>query len=349
MLILDNLIFRWQKSGGISSVWYELSKRIIEHEKDYLFMDYKNSSNNYFRQRLTIPNEKIHILNDNNFFIKKYLPITCDIDYPFIFHSSYYRTCNNKNAINIITLHDFTYEYFRTGLSKFIHCMTKYKALRNADYIVCISNNTKKDLMKFLPDINSKKIKVIYNGVSNLYYSQQVNKEDVLLFVGARDKYKNFDLAVISAAKANMPLIICGKELTPKEKDFLNLLLPHKYYFKGFVSNEELNTLYNKAYALLYPSSYEGFGIPIIEAQKAGCPVIATNQSSIPEIIGNKELLINQLSSNDIIEKLKILKDPFERKHIIELGFKNAQRFSWDTTYYHYKKLYQYIEQTTLG
>jgi mannosyltransferase len=204
-------------------------------------------------------------------------------------------------------------------------------------------------LAKFVPDINLDKVSIIYNGVSEEYFPLDVKKQNLLLFVGARDEYKNFDLAVISASKANMPLFICGKKLTKEEKELLDKFLPSKYRFLGFISNEELNTYYNKAYALLYPSSYEGFGIPVIEAQKAGCPVIAMNSSSIPEIIGNDELLINDATPDAIIEKINILKDSEEREKIVKLGIENAKNYSWNKTFQNYQKLYQYIIKENFG
>lgn len=113
-----------------------------------------------------------------------------------------------------------------------------------------------------------------------------------------------------------------------------------KYICVGKIPNVELNKLYNGAYALLYLSSYEGFGIPILEAQKAGCPVIAYNKSSIKEVIGDTMLLLDDLSIMNIAKCLNLLSDTFIRKQVIEKGFINAQRFSWEK---HIKKQWIYI------
>lgn len=342
MLILDNLIFRWQRSGGISAVWYELSKRIIRDFNAYRFIEYKGSADmNNYRRQLTIPQDRLTTVDDCLFGIKRYMPIFVDENEPFIFHSSYYRTCRNKNAVNIITLHDFTYEYFRSGIYKYLHCKTKYKALGEADYIVCISKNTKNDLLKFCPDIGEKKIRIIYNGVSDSYYCKHLPNEDFLLFVGARDNYKNFRVSALAAAESNKELVICGKELNEEEKKWLDSIPKCKYTYQGFVTNEELNQLYNKAYALLYPSSYEGFGIPVIEAQMAGCPVIAMNRSSIPEVIGDRRLLIEKISTNEILKKIKMLQSDSLRMEIVNNGINHSKKFSWEKTYQKYIDLYR--------
>ncbi len=346
MLVLDNLIYRWQKSGGVSTVWYELTKRIIERRQDYFFLEYANSNNyNHLRAIEQIPADRTKILDDSLFLLKRYFPVSFDLDKPFIFQSSYYRTCCNNKAVNIITVHDFIYERYRKGLAKKIHCLTKEYSISKANYIVCISQSTKNDLLNFYPDINKDNIRIIYNGASDSYHPIDTNKEDYLLFIGARGGYKNFSIAVDAAAKAGRPLIICGKKLEEKEKEYLDRRIPQKYKDLGFVSEEKLNLLYNKAFALIYPSSYEGFGIPVVEAQKAGCPVIAIKGSSIPEVIGNKFMLCDAATSDLILERLNFLKNKSNRDIVIKDGLNKASKFSWDQTYNDYVQLYAEISQ----
>lgn len=345
MLIFDNLIYRWQHSGGISTVWYELTKRVVDNCQNYLFLEYLNSpSFNYLRGIEKIPSDRIKILSDRFFELKRYLPVKVDVKMPFVFHSSYYRTCTNENAKKIITLHDFTYEYYRQGISKWIHCHTKHMALKDADVIVCISENTKRDLFKFVPGIDKRKVRVIYNGVSSSYFPLERNTENFLLFVGDRSGYKNFKFAVECASKAKMSLVICGKKLDEKEKEYLNSLIPGRYVEKGFVSVSELNELYNIAFALIYPSSYEGFGIPVLEAQKAGCPVLALDNSSIPEVIGDVNMLCSNLDISEFQEKIRSLRDKRIRKEVIKNGILKSSKFSWDKTFKEYFSLYKELE-----
>lgn len=349
-LVFDNIIFALQKSGGISVVWYELISRILKSKNDLSFLNFSN--NNIFADNIYINNKHI-INNESNSYLslKRYInPSINHIKEPFIFHSSYYRTCNNNYAINITTVHDFTYEFYEKGIKRLIHSWQKNKAIRNSDYIICISENTKKDLLYFLPDIDEKKIKIIYNGVSNDYFPKTdiidlkipFKKNEYILFVGARTEYKNFKLAVEAIAKTNLNLVIVGPPLNEVEIKFVTDTIKdnNKYYCTGRIDNHDLNDLYNCAYALLYPSVYEGFGIPVIEAQKAGCPVIAYNGSSIPEVIGNTPLLIEKLTTEDIISKIEYLKDNKEKELIIKNGLKNANRFTWDEMYRQVTELY---------
>ncbi len=341
MYILDNIIFSLQKSGGISAVWYEHLKRLLENNKEIKIIEYDTALENLFRKELIIDESIITTKSSEFLNLKRYLNpkfSSENVSTPFIFHSSYYRTCRNKNAVNITTVHDFTYEYYSKWLPKTVHCLQKYNAIRNSDFIICISENTKKDLLQFLPDVDENKIHVIYNGVSEDYFPLRVkygnNERPFALFVGAREGYKNFALAVEAIADTTFQLKIVGSPLNESEEQLLKTKLgDNRYQYVGRITNNELNKLYNSAFCLLYPSSYEGFGIPVIEAQKAGCPVIAANRSSIPEIVGDKSLLIDCLTAKDITDKINLLKNNSIRDELIAIGLENSKRFSWDNTF----------------
>lgn len=339
-IVYDNIIFSLQKIGGISVYWYELIKRLEKSKNNIIFFD--NINNNIVRKQLNIKYSK-----ESSFpvTILRYLPFRKRIPGNSIFHSSYYRVSLQKSVINVVTVHDFTYEYFRKGLPKLIHVWQKYFAIKRADAIICVSENTKKDLLEFYPKIDKHKIKVIYNGVSNdffkLEYSKQfLNKKfhklkgkKYLLFVGSRVSYKNFDV-VISIIKllTGYSLVVVGQDFNEKEKSKLESIMDKVFLYKN-LSNEDLNIIYNNAFALLYPSSYEGFGIPILEAMKAGCPVISAKFSSIPEVGGDTALLVKEINVDSFIKLVKKLENDNYRKNLINKGFKQSKKFSWDKCY----------------
>ena len=353
-LVIDNIIFSLQKSGGISVVWYEMLKRLL-NEKDIniSFVEANNNNPNHYRAKLDIIHCDI-ILNQNIRFVQRYFNPRIKKNTPFIFHSTYYRTSHHKLALNITTVHDFTYEYFSHGIKKYVHSYQKFDAIRKSKYIICVSENTKKDLLNFLPEVNSEKIVVIPNGVSNDYFllddddfhyeGYKFKKNSYVLFVGSRAKYKNFDVVIDTIAKTNFSLIVVGHPFTTFENKLIKERnVGNKIHLLGNVSNKILNSLYNHAFALIYPSSYEGFRIPVLEAQRAGCPVIAFNKSSIPEVIGDKTILINQLNETSILNKLEVLKDKDIRKKIINNGLVNSSRFSWNNTYNQLLNLYKVV------
>lgn len=350
-VVFDNIVFSLQKSGGVSVVWQELISRYMAGNSNVAFLEHPTDISNVFRMKLDLSKEKSLMYSSLFLNIRRYLtPRLKIIKKPFIFHSSYFRTCSNPNAINITTVHDFTYEYYLSGLGKKLHCWQKYNSILNSDAIVCISENTKKDLLKFIRNVDENRIHVIYNGVSDEYCVIDRNAEQNLpfrsksyvLFVGSRVKYKNFELAVQGVAQTDLNLIIVGPKLNGKERRFVDDLLPKQRYIDmGYLANEKLNVFYNHALALLYPSSYEGFGIPVLEAQRAGCPVIALKSSSIPEVIGDTPLLMKEPKVEEIISKLYLLSDERLMKIVVSEGITNSKRFSWERMYNNYIRLYE--------
>jgi mannosyltransferase len=343
-LVIDNIIFSLQKSGGVSVVWYELLTRLMNEKNINIGFIEANNNQNHLRKKLGIINNDI-ILKQNASFAQRYFNPKIKKNNPFIFHSTYYRTCPHKLSINISTVHDFTYEYFSHGIRKYVHSYQKFNAIRKSKYIICVSNNTKKDLLEFLPDVDSNKIIVIPNGVSDDYFllddedelhynNFTFRKNEYVLYVGSRAKYKNFDIVVDSISSTDFKLVVVGSPLTPFEENYIKKCnFNDRFIYLGNVTNKILNRLYNNAYALIYPSSYEGFGIPVLEAQRAGCPVIAYNKSSIPEVIGDHTLLIDELDKKCILDKLEILTNNDIRKKVIMKGLENSMRYSWDKTY----------------
>lgn len=344
MIVLDNIIFNLQKAGGISVVWYNLIKNLLTYSDNTKYIEYPNSAN-IFRKDLSIPPSNILMKNYFNPMVSQFLHPKIHSSKPFIFHSSYFRTCSNPYAINVTTVHDFIYEQGKPNLKQKLRIKLNYKAIRKSDAIVCISENTKRDLFRFIPDVDPNKVYVIYNGVSEEYKPIDQEKKipqykDHILFVGGRQGYKNFDFVIKSLRDTPYKLVICGNSLTKEEMDLLDENLQGRYISIEFPSNEELNKIYNSVYALVYPSSYEGFGIPVLEAQRAGCPVIALNASSVPEVIGTTPLLMDEISENDLLSKLDLLKDEALRQNVIETGIANGQHFSWGKMSQEYFDLY---------
>lgn len=355
-IFYDDIIFNLQKAGGISVYWHELINRILTDKYDVFFIEHENE-NNIFRKDLEIPTFKKVKEKNIPINILRYLPLTLKVSPNSIFHSSYYRVSNQKNVLNIVTVHDFTYEYYIKGLAKKIHVIQKKNAIEKADGIICISENTKKDLLKFYPNVNEDKIEVIYNGVSDDFYKIEDSKDEFyekyhnqkyIMFVGDRSDYKNFGIAlnVVGKLKDFKLIIVGGKNLSENELEEIEGTLDGRYEHLKGISNDKLNILYNNAFCLLYPSSYEGFGIPVIEAMKAGCPVIAMNRSSIPEVAGDAGILVDSEDYNEFINEIKKLENKSYRTDIELKGYNQAERFSWKKTYNDtikfYNKIYNY-------
>ena len=342
-ILFDNIVFSLQKAGGVSCVWKELIERVQQKTGfESYFLDYKSGLNNISRNELLIENQFIINSDKIPVFLERYMNPTIDtFKSDYIFHSSYYRTCSSKHAKNITTVHDFVYEKYRTGMPRLVHQLQKKKAVFNSDAVICVSNNTKIDLLTLYPQLEEKKVFVVHNGVSSLF--RKIQREKVpesiqklgnyVLYIGNRtDAHKNFNSLIYALEKRediNL-VLIGGGILNDSESTHLNNRIKNRYFHLGHCSNEELNTLYNFAFALVYPSVYEGFGIPVLEAQRAGCPVIATNRSSISEIAGPEALLMEAGDPEEIRASIDLLQNATFRKNLMEAGLKNSNSFSWD-------------------
>lgn len=344
-IIYDNIIFKLQKSGGISILWKELLNRMLENKHVNLqAIEFSGAKKNFFRKELNIER---YLSSKKYFFLKRYFDVKITSKEKTIFHSSYYRLAIGKNVINVTTVHDFTYEKYLKGFAKLIHTLQKKRAILKSDGIICISESTKRDLFHFLPQIKPNKVRVIYNGVDDNFkkIDTKINFSkkhtfadfDYAIYVGDhKTKYKNFEIAIKACSIQKMKLLIIGGgKLTKDEIFLLNYFIgKSNYQLLLEVSTEDLNQYYNRAFCLIYPSLYEGFGIPIVEAQKAGCPVIATNSSSIPEVIADLFFTLDNPTPEKIAQKMQLLEIGSDlRTKIIELGIKKAAYFNWDKTY----------------
>lgn len=346
----DSMIFSLQKAGGISIYFYEILKRMSKREYIYLSL---NKENNIFFKILDLEKNTLKLNKKIPLFILRYLNEKIQTREEAIFHSSYYRTSNSKNIKNVTTVHDFTYEKYSKGLKKIIHYWQKKNAILNSDGIICVSENTKKDLLHYIPKAINKNIKVIYNGVGEEFKPLKIennnqNIEKNILFVGDRSNYKNFDI-VIEILKKRLDLnltIVGGKEFSKDELEKMKTLENRYKRIKG-ISSEELNYVYNSSFALIYPSSYEGFGIPIIEAMRAGCPVISTKLSSIPEVAGDAALLVSEIDVEFFLRELKKLDNKEFRDEIIKLGLKQSLKFSWQKMFEETNDFYKKVLENT--
>jgi mannosyltransferase len=356
-IIFDNIAFALQKAGGVSAVWTELLKRIpqdfVEKYLEYDKMD------NIFREELSLPADKIIKCRiPLGPKIHKLFDLTCKKKDKFIFHSSTYRICKSKKAINIITVHDFIDEKFPTKnfLLHFIRTQSKKNRIKNADALICVSENTKKDLLHYYSGkLDTNKIHIVHNGKSedfkidnsnlNEFFSE-LKPQNYVMFVGNRYGYKNFTALAEAMRKfCNKELVLVGgRNLTPNEQQMIKInLKTRKYYHYQHLPNKDLNILYNNAFCLVYPSAYEGFGIPVIEAQSAGCPVIASNSSSLPEILGESAMLLKDTTPHSICEALCKLEEDDFRDNLISKGLENSKKYSWDIMTQKYLEIYNHL------
>jgi len=276
------------------------------------------------------------------------------------------------NIKSIVTFHDLKYIKYPYFLNKFSIIKSKYlkytmkKGAEKANKIIAVSQSTKRDIIHLL-GIDKGKIAVIFEA-SNLRMHSKKNddllnsdilekysiKKPYFLYVGEKRPHKNLEGLIKAFAifkekyeSRNISLVLTGKKystyheyITTAEK----FGIKDSLVFTGFISDEDLKTIYSEAEALLFVSFYEGFGIPILEAMECGTPVITSNISSMPEVAGDAALLVNPHNIKEIAEKMNnIANSEILRKQLIENGFKRVKEFSWERTARETLKVYNEI------
>ena len=272
--------------------------------------------------------------NINNFFFT----INNLLYAPNIIHSTYYTNRHIDKKTNlVITVYDLVHEIYNNSFFKNTK-HDKKKILERANHIICISESTKKDLIHYY-NIPDNKVSVIYLAASNsLKFDININNtKPYILYVGSRRRYKNFNILIDAYSQSkkvydNFDIVCFGGGF------FLN----EEYrYFKEkninldkikFVHGDD-NLLYNyykNASCLVYPSLYEGFGLPIIEAMSMSCPVISSNTSSMPEVYADSAISFNPEYSEELMDKLEnLLFDSYCQIKLKNKGLVRSKEFSW--------------------
>ena len=215
-------------------------------------------------------------------------------------------------------------------------------SVKNAKAIFTISQASKDDIIKTYKTKENKVI-VTYPGIKKLSDMSEANSEikidgEYILFVGTLQPRKNIVrlIEAFSKLKKEVSLLIVGKkgwlynDILEAPKKFN---VEKRVKFLDFVENEDLPSLYKKALCFVLPSLYEGFGLPVLEAMRYGCPVVISNISSLPEAGGDAALYVDPLNVDDIAKKLEsIIDDEDLRKNLIKKGYEQVKKFSWEKT-----------------
>ena len=343
----NSSIFFLQKYGGISRYFCSIINEFIKDKKNIKVYS-PIFKNNYLldlpqdiRKGFYLPRYPLNYLLKSLIEKISYFQINnsnCDI-----VHDTYYskNILKYKYKKKIITVYDLIHEKF-SHLYKNKNLELKKKVIQSSDAIICISENTKKDLIEYYR-IDEKKIFVTYLGYDHIiknYSSLRIDQLDIptnfILFVGSRYKYKNFRLLLETYCsnkdiKNDYQIVCFGGEKFSKEelKNFNDLNIKNRIsYFSG--DDTLLSYLYKNAKLFVFPSQYEGFGIPLLEAMAIGCPVLASDISIFREICKNGINYFKNNDKNDLSDKLKyLLYSDTNSKLKINLALSISKEYSW--------------------
>jgi len=357
-IILDPQVFNMQTYGGISRYYTEVFSRLKKNKRLSITLPIDSSNNVYIANSGLLLKEKkivtslIKTLNAlgvstrslSRKISKKQTeePLRStkfDLFIPTYYDPYFLDIIGNKPFV--LTVYDMIHElfpqYFIDDPMKV--SVNKKKLIEKATKIIAVSNNTKKDIIKIYPHIDESKIEVIYHG-----NSIQINEKVVvylpdnyILFVGSRDNYKNFYFLVEAIKdlliKDSTLKLICagGGKFKEEEIEFIKSIGLQEQVEQRYFEEEQLGLFYKNAKCFVFPSMYEGFGIPVLESMTCGCPVILSKCSSFPEVAGDAGIYFDIDSKEDLKNKInKVLKEKNYRDSYIQKGLEQAKKFNWE-------------------
>jgi glycosyltransferase involved in cell wall biosynthesis len=274
-----------------------------------------------------------------------------------VFHTWDWTQPPTTNAKTVTTVHDFVPFLFPdTQHPKTISVFKKklFWASRECSHFICVSRSTRTDLIRLFPQIPLDRISVIYEAAEDKFdhfqklsskdkqqkmsvISKQYGLNKFILAQGTREPRKNLDRLVKAFClyKQHNPISKVELAISGKYGWGKDIKVPADNSIKilGYIPEKDMVALHASAICLVYPSLYEGFGLPIIKSMKVGAPVITSNVSSLPEIADKAAILINPTNIEEISNAIdKIIKSTTLRDSLIQKGLKQAQKFSWTKT-----------------
>lgn len=335
-MIYINGRFLTQNMSGVQRFAEEISLQ-IEHIRDdvvFLVPDIKAIKKPSLLKRINVeevPGLKGHLWEQITlplYLLRRKSPLLINL-------------CNTAPVFyshQLVTHHDITYLKYPKSFPfsfRLLYRIISPLIIRNSKQVITVSQFSRSEIASRYrcPD---EKIKIIYNAVSDIFkppkeLASHPDKQRYLLAVSSTNYHKNFHglIDAFSDANLDIDLKIIGGSADVFSK--LELKRNHpRIHFVGRVNDDELVKLYQHATAFVFPSFYEGFGIPPLEAQACGCPVISSNTASMPEVLGESVLYFNPESKRELINALRLIVTDAElRAQLVEKGFKNTERFSW--------------------
>ncbi len=352
-IAFDQQIFLLQEYGGISRYVCELQESLAKFEnvdseifaslhtnKNLQHSKARSNNNFYFSSGNFIKNKIIQYLSPrlSRRAMQKFKPK--------IIHETYYTAepFKIKNASNVLTVYDMIHELYPQEFQNSRKTTDPKKAAADrADHIICISDNTRRELINIF-GLSQNNISVVHLGVDNAFWAEPpaILRENFnrpfLLFVGKREGYKNFNFFLHAFASSRLLMsefdIVCfgGGLFTERELNMAKAFGLQQTQLRNRTgADTELRKLYHHAHALVYPSLHEGFGLPPLEAMAAQCPVIVSNQSSLPEIISDAGQYFDPI---DVDSARNAIEDVLTSKNIsqqlIVRGKERCRQFTWE-------------------
>ncbi len=350
-IFYDGYIFAIQRSGGINRYFRNIMDRLPEDTTAVLtaLERRENCFPGNRRVRLSCYPEKVSRLGPLTRIARRcYLNGVEKLTSADVAHPTYHELLSGRPFKSckipiVLTVHDMIPEIFSSQLDPSGRgAEAKRAAVAAADAIICVSENTKRDLIRML-DVQEERVSVIpLASELSAEMATGVRRgldQPYVLFVGNRAFYKNFARLLLAMKKVTqswpeLRILVVGSSFSQTEQEWISALgLEKRIAQVSEISDPELAGLYRDSEAFVYPSLYEGFGIPPLEAMACGTVVIAARSSSIPEVVGEDAILFDPYSTEELAVSILSLREiGSSRSEYIRRGRERAMRYSWDRT-----------------
>ncbi|PXY40829.1 glycosyltransferase family 1 protein [Flavobacterium cheongpyeongense] len=355
-ILLDPQIFDMQTYGGISRYYTEIFSRLKKNKELSIKLPIDTSNNVYIINSGLLKEKElaayfIKILNAlristrslNRKLVKKKIRKAFTEKYDLViptYYDPYFLEVLDGTPF-VLTVYDMVHELMPQYFTDDPWNVTenKKRLLEKATKIIAVSKNTKKDIIKVYPHIDQSKIEVIYHG-NSIEVNENINVDlpkNYILFVGSRGLYKNFYFLVESIRdlliRDKTLKLICagGGEFKDEEMEFLKRAGIHEQVEQKYFDEGQLGLFYKNARCFVFPSLYEGFGIPVLESMSCGCPIVLSNRSSFPEVAGEAGIYFDVSSKEDLMNKIElVLNDEKLKNEYILKGIEQAKKFNWE-------------------
>lgn len=348
-IVYDGQIYSFQRAGGINR-YFERIISLLPLSFEPTLLAFNGPSENWpahpnlkiVQAPLFAPRGVARRLA-RPYFRARVQQLKPDLVHPTFYHTLAEKSLENYRCPVVFTVYDFIVDIFSSQLPHAHAEVARQKqAILAANAILCISNNTKKDLLERFPHLESRVTVTPLAGdldISISYGLQKVPERPYFLFVGSRAPYKNFDgllraFSSVAQTVGDIALAVVGAPLDNREKSLVeSLQLGAHVQEWGHLSDAHLAKMYRCSLALVYPSFYEGFGIPPLEAMSCETLVIAAATSSIPEVVGDCALLFDPRKDEQLGEILRsVARGETDRASLLSKGRRRAAEFSWART-----------------
>lgn len=344
-ILYDNQMFTFQRFGGVTRYFADLIFNLPQDEfgaslpmkfceNHYVTVTYGKKYRTFTYPRNYRWRRRLYQLANLHYAWKAIKYDDYDIFHPTYYSPYFVDTIKRRQKALVLTIHDMTFERYPQDVLIYDRTIPhKKRLIAEADHIIAVSENTKRDIVELL-GTDPAKISVVHHGYRPIAQPSEQLLDRYILYVGERKGYKNFfpwlsAVRPLLVADPTLKIVCTGNAFSSAEKAFLERWNIADRIYHISANDEQMASLYRHALCFVFPSHYEGFGIPILEAFSNGCPVCLSNASCFPEVAGDAAIYFNPGDAQSMLDTLReTVTSETLRRELSQKGRERVKEFS---------------------